>query len=90
MDTSTRRKRYTTRPSYLYDAKHINDVFLNMGYDYRGKLIKKGTSPEIYANPLNESMYNTLDSMIYFLIQHTKTIKKWFSIAHSKNDININ
>ena len=90
MDTSTRRKRYVTRPPYLYAAKHFNDVFLNQGFNYRGQIIKKGSSPELHANPLNESLFSALDSMLYFLIQHTKVIKKWFSIAHSKNDININ
>jgi len=90
MDTSTRRKRYTIRPSYYYAAKHFNDVFLNMGFDYKGQLIKKGSSPELHANPLNESLFSTLDSMLYFLIEHTKTVKKWFSIAHSKDSLNIN
>ena len=89
MDTSTRRKRYVIRPSYLYGAKHFNDVYLNLGFQYKGQLLKKGTSPELWANPLNTSIINTLDSMLYFLIEHAKHVKKWFSIAHDKNDINL-
>jgi len=86
---SNRRKLYTVRPSYTYQAKHFNDVILNTGFNYKGKILKKGTSPELWANPLQVSMYNTLEGMLNFLIEHTKIIKKWFSIAHDKNTMNI-
>ena len=90
IDTNKRRKLYTVRASYLYNSKHFNDVFLNLGFDYKGKLLKKGTSPELYANPLQNQMIGTLEGMLNFLIEHTKTVKKWFSIAHEKNSLNIN
>ena len=89
MNTDKRRKKYTVRPSYLYQAKHMNDVFLNLGFGYKGKILKKGTSPEIWANPLQHSLYGALESMIYNLIEYSKMIKKWFSIAHDKNTTNI-
>lgn len=89
IDTSNRRKLYTTRSSYLFQAKHFNDVFLNLGFDYRGKLLSKGTSPELWANPLQSSMYSVLEAMLNFLIEHTKMVKKWFSIAHDKNSMNV-
>ena len=85
MTQDNRRKRYTVRPSYLTGTKHMQDVYLHMGFDYRGKLLKRGTSPEIWSNPLQWSQYNTIESMLNFLIENTKTIKKWFSIAHDKN-----
>jgi len=89
-DTITRRKLFTIRPAYLFPAKHFNDVYLNLGFNYRGKLLKKGTSPTLYANPLQNIMFVTIESMLNFLIEHTKVIKKWFSIAHDKNTLNIN
>ena len=89
-DQSSRRRLYTVRASYLFQAKHINDVFLNLGFDYRGKLLKKGTSPELYANTLQNTMYPTIEAMLNYLIEQTKTVKKWFSIAHDKNSLNIN
>ena len=90
MANAERRKLYTIRPSYLYQAKHFNDVFLNLGFNYKGKLLKKGTSPELWANPLQTPMYGTLEALLNQLIEETKIIKKWFSIAHNKNDMNIN
>ena len=85
-----RRKLYTVRSSYLFQAKHLNDVFLNLGFNYKGKILKKGTSPELWANPLQTPMISTLEGMITFLLEHTKIIKKWFSIAIHKNATNVN
>jgi len=85
-----RRKLYTVRSSYYSQAKHMNDVIKNLGYDYRGKLLKKGTSPELWANPLQEPLFATIEGMLNNLIENAKTIKKWFSIAHDKNTTLIN
>lgn len=84
-----KRKLYTTRASYLYQAKHFNDVYLNMGYKYKGQLLKKGTSPELWANPLQGPILGTIEALLNYLIEHTKIVKKWFSIAHDKNSMNI-
>jgi len=85
-----RRKLYTVRSSYLNSAKHFSDVFKNLGFDYKGKLLRKGTSSELWANPLQTPMYGLLESMLNTLIEHSKFVKKWFSIAHDKNTTRIN
>lgn len=90
IDNSNRRKLYTARSSYLNQAKHFNDLFLNMGFNYRGQLLIKGTSPELRANPLQNPGYSVIEGMLNYLIEHAKTVKKWFSIAHDKNSINVN
>lgn len=89
-DTSSRRKLYTIRASYLYQSKHFNDAFLNLGYDYSGNILRKSLSPELFANPMQHSMISLLEGMLNFLIQNVKFIKKTFSIAHDKNTLNIN
>ena len=87
---SEKRSLYTIRSSYLNQAKHINDVLLNLGYKYTGNILKNGTSPELWANPLQVPMYQTLEGMIVFLIENAKSIKKHFSVAHDKNTTLIN
>lgn len=84
-----RKKLYTVRSSYYQRMKHFNDVTLNTGFDYKGQLLKKGTSPELWANPLQHPLYSTIEEMLYELIEQTKMIKKWFSIAHDKKSMNI-
>lgn len=85
-----RRKLYTIRSSYLSQAKHSNDYFTNLGYDYRGNLLKNTTSPELWANPVQTPMYGRLEGLIVFILEQVKIIKKTFSIAHSKDNLNIN
>jgi len=87
---SEKRNLFLVRPSYLQQAKHMNDVFLNLGFKYNGKILKSGTSPELWANPLQIPMYSCLESLIIFLIENTKSIKKHFSIAIDKNSLNVN
>jgi hypothetical protein len=85
-----RRKLYTIRTSYRYQAKHFNDVFSNLGYDYKDNILKNGTSPELWANPLQWPLYGVLESFLYFLIEQAKYVKKWASIAHDVSDSKIN
>jgi len=81
---------YKVRPDYYNQAKHLEDNFKNLGYEYQGKIIKSMTSPELWANPLQIPFYSRIEAMINFLIEQTKYIKKFFSIAHDKESIHIN
>jgi hypothetical protein len=85
-----RRKLYTIRSSYYAQANHSNDYLTNLGYDYRGNMLKNTTSPELWANPIQTSMYGRLEGMLAFVLEQVKIIKKTFSIAHTKDNININ
>ena len=87
---SDRKKLYTIRSSYLTQANHSNDYFTNLGYDYRGNLLKNTTSPELWANPIQTPLYGRIEGMLTFVLEQVKAIKKHFSIAHDKNDLKIN
>ena len=86
---SVEQYRYKARPSYLHTAKHFNDEFKHLGFNYRGQILRKTTSPELWANPLQVPLIAQIESLLVFLIEHTKMIKKSFSIAHEKDSINI-
>lgn len=90
VDDQEKRQLHKIRPSYLGQAKHINDYFLNMGYDYRGNILRNGTSPELWANPQQVGMYGKLEGLITYCLESAKMIKKWFSIAHDKNTTRLN
>ena len=90
VDIQRKRQLHKIRPSYLATAKHINDRFLNLGYDYFGNILKNGSSPELWANPQQIGMYGRLEGMLTYVLESTKMIKKWFSIAHDKNTTLIN
>ena len=87
---ASKNSKYKVRNSYLNSAKHINDLYINLGYDYRGKILKKMTSPELWANPIQPPMFMQLEAILTFLIEQVKSIKKTFSISHSKDSLNLN
>ena len=37
--------------------KHINDDYRNQGYDYERHILQNVISPELFANPLNDTRY---------------------------------
>ena len=41
------RNTFKVRLPYLYQAKHQNDELKNLGYDYKGKILRKTTSSEL-------------------------------------------
>jgi len=85
VDLQDKRQLHKIRSAYLSEAKHINDNFLNLGYDYYGKILKNGSSPELWANPQQKALYGRLEGMLTYVLESTKMIKKWFSIAHDKD-----
>ncbi len=90
VDDQEKRQLHKIRSSYLTQAKHLNDDFSNLGYNYIGKILRNGTSPELWANPQQISLYGKLEGLITYVLESSKMIKKWFSIAHSKNTTQIN
>jgi hypothetical protein len=89
-DVNLERYKYTVRPSYLYQAKHFNDNFANLGYKYDRNILRNTTSAELRANPMQNALYSWIEAMILIWFEETKMIKKTFSIAHDKNTRNIN
>jgi hypothetical protein len=82
--------KYKRRDPYLAQPKHLSDQYKNLGYDYRGRLLRKSTSPELWANPILAPIYSQYESLIGFILEQVKYIKKTFSFAHNKEDINVN
>jgi hypothetical protein len=61
-----------------------------MGYNYIGHILKNGTSPELWSNPQQVGMFAQLESMITYVLEEAKMVKKWFSIAHDKKTTRVN
>jgi hypothetical protein len=87
---SSKSQKNKVRPSYLSSAKHFADNYQNLGYDYHGKILKRMTSPELWANPVQKPLFGQLEAMLNFILEQVKYIKKTFSIAHSSDTLNIN
>lgn len=82
--------KHLSRLPYYDQAKHYNDNYINLGYDYRGKLLQKTTSKELWSNPLQISLFGRIEGMLTMVLEQVKSIKKAFSFAHSRDTTNIN
>ena len=89
VDDQERRQYFKVRSSYLTQARHLNDNYKNLGYDYRGNILKNGTSPELWSNPQQIPLFSRLEGLILYVLEEAKMVKKWFSIAHDKKDTKI-
>ena len=73
-----------------YVANHAQDVYTDLGFDYRGKLFSRTSSPIIFRNINNFYFIGQLDKMISLLVDMTKQIKLQYMISLHKNDRNVN
>ena len=82
--------KYKSRIPYYNQIQHVNDNFLNLGYDYYGKLYRNNTSAELWGNPLQIPFIGRLEAMMTFVLENVKSIKKTFSYAHHRDTLKIN
>ena len=71
-------------------ATHTQDLFTDLGYDYRHHIYEKTISPEILKNKNNKDILSKVECMIVFLIDAVKQIKLQYLISLDKNDRNVN
>lgn len=78
------------KKSKFYYISHRKDNFDIKRYDYHGNVLKHTLSPEMFNNDNQNYIFSQMERLINFLIDEVKNIKLHFSIAHNKNDFNIN
>ena len=76
--------------SFKEDLNHINDLHLNMGYNYEHNILKNVVSQELFLNPVNDTPYRQIERLIEHLINEVKQIKLSYAFAFPKNSKYIN
>ena len=71
-------------------SEHAQDVYTDLGFDYRGQLFRKTSSPIIFMNFNNFYIMREIDKMVSLLIDTAKQIKLQYMISLHKNDRNLN
>jgi hypothetical protein len=75
----------------LYDiATSRNEKINNLGYDYKGKILKKTVSSYIFSDPTRAEILQKFEDWIYFLVEKVKTIKTFYNYTVSKDYKKIN
>lgn len=73
-----------------YHASHAQDNYTNLGYDYRGNILKKSVSKILFLNDSNKEILLLIDNMISHLVDTVKQVKLHYMISLDKNDRNLN
>lgn len=68
-----------------YILEHRNDRILHIGYDYRGKVLKRTLSKVMFIEKKREAILNEIEKIVDFLIDSVKHIKKAYNYALEKN-----
>lgn len=86
--TNTDRKYYDFDPTdNVYDIMNtINDKGLWNGYDYKNGIFKKTLSNVIFRDPTKESILNSMQRVIFGLIESVKQIKNHFNYTVPRNN----
>lgn len=71
-------------------AIHSQDLYTDLGYDYRKNIFTKTISNIIENNDNNKHILDNIQNMIVFLIDAVKQIKLQYMISLDKNDRNLN
>lgn len=71
-------------------AIHTQDIYTDLGYDYRKSIFTKTISSSIEDNTNNKNILDNIQKMIVFLIDAVKQIKLQYMISLDKNDRNLN
>ena len=79
------------KKSKYWHGTHHHNVMPYLGYEYHNNVYKNTLSPELYySNENTTKSIMLLETLINFLIDSVKNIKLQYSVAHDKNDINLN
>jgi len=78
------RHKYAMRISPYTISEHRLDALQNTGYDYEGKQIKNSISHYILEDPIKDEIISTWETMIFYLTEYAKSIKKTFNYAIDK------
>ena len=82
--------KYIRRQSPFYQVEHRKDENHQLGFDYRGEVLKRTLSPVLYNDEKRVKILQKLDELFVNMIDNVKNIKKTFIYSVERNSRNIN
>ncbi|WQJ53489.1 MAG: hypothetical protein [Wendovervirus sonii] len=76
--------------TFFESEHHFNDVYTNLGYDFDSNIMKNVLSPEMFANPANDTPLRQIERLIEFLVHQVKRIKLEYDFTMPKNSKKLN
>jgi len=81
---------YANRTSYFEIVENRNNENLQLGYDYRETLMEKSLSNYFFGDTKRINIIKEFNSLMVYLIDSVKNIKKTFVYSVPRNSRNIN
>jgi len=81
---------YPTKKSGRFYCTRHQDLYTDLGYDYRGHIFEKTVSPVIFGNKVNKAILSHIEPLILYLIETVKQVKTQFMFSLDKNDTRLN
>lgn len=81
---------HPSKKSRRYYASHYQDLYTDLGYDYKGHIFENTISKVILKNKNNKKILSRIERMILMLVESVKQIKTAYMISLDKNDTNVN
>jgi hypothetical protein len=72
-----------------YAVRH-QDMYTDLGFDYRGKIFKKTVSPVILQNKVNKAILSHIEPIVEYLINCVKQVRLQYMFSLDKNDTRVN
>lgn len=70
----------------LYDiAERQRDRILHKGFNYRGQIFRRSMSRFLFRDPTRASMLDSMEAIVYELIEQVKSIKRFANPRMKKN-----
>lgn len=76
--------------TFTEKENHLYDNYTNLGYNYEHHILKNVLSPELFGNPLNDTIFRQIEKLFEFLINAVKQIKLQYAYTYPKNAKNLN
>lgn len=75
----------------LYDtATSRNERINNLGFNYKGKILRKTISPYLYSDPERAKILDRFDAWLFFLVEKVKSVKTFYNYTVPKDYTKIN
>lgn len=68
-----------------YASRH-QDIYTDLGFNYKGKIFQKSVSPVIMQNKVNKKLLEHIEPLIQRMIEMTKQIRLHYMFSLDKND----
>ena len=64
---------------------HFYDDYKNLGYDWKRNIMRNVLTPEIFANPMNDTLFRQVERLFELLIDMARQVKLQNALTYPKD-----